>query len=315
MGQTGGLAGSPANGRCRTLREAMTDVVVVSYNSSTDLRDSVVHLAELADVNVIVVDNASTDGSLATVADLPISTIARSTNAGFAAGCNEGWRSGDAPYVLFLNPDATLDETSLGILVSALDTDGSLGAAAPRIEHPDGSLAWSQRRFPRLRSTYAQAVFFNRLFPRASWSDEMIREPASYERPVAPDWVSGACVLVRRSVLEQLGGWDEGFFHYCEDIDLCRRIRDLGYDIRYEPRALAIHKEGASAGRGTTLPLLAASRVRYAKKHRSRGYALAERLGVALGSLTHVVVSRGGLTARAGHGRALLAALSPRVGA
>ena len=294
---------------------AMTDVVVVSYNSRTHLRDSVVRLVDLPDVNVIVVDNASTDGSLETVSDLSVTAVPRATNAGFAAGCNEGWRAGEAPYVLFLNPDATLDERSLSTLVSALQADESLGAVAPRIEHPDGSLAWSQRRFPRLRSTYAQALFLHRVFPREPWADEMIREASAYDRSRVPEWVSGACMLVRRTALEALEGWDEGFFLYCEDIDLCRRLHDLGYGIRYEPAARTIHEGGASASRAATLPLLAISRVRYAKKHRSRPYAALERLGVALGSLTHVVVSRGGLADRAAHGRALIAALSPRTGA
>lgn len=293
----------------------MTDVVVVSYNSRPHLRDSVARLVNSSNVNVIVVDNASTDDSLAAVSDLPVTTVSRATNAGFAAGCNEGWRVGEAPYVLFLNPDAVLDERSLGTLVSALQADESLGAVAPRIEHPDGSLAWSQRRFPRLRSTYAQALFLHRVLPHKPWSDEMIREDAAYDRPGAPEWVSGACVLIRRAALEALEGWDEGFFLYCEDIDLCRRLHDLGYGIRYEPVARAIHEEGASAGRDATLPLLAISRVRYAKKHRSRPYAALERLGIALGSLTHVIVSRGGLADRAAHGRALIAALSPRTGA
>lgn len=292
----------------------MTDVVVVSYNSRPHLRDSVARLVNSSKINVIVVDNASTDDSLATISDLPVTTVPRTTNAGFAAGCNAGWRAGDAPYVLFLNPDAILDERSLSTLVSALQANESLGAVAPRIEHPDGSLAWSQRRFPRLRSTYAQALFLHRVFPHEQWSDEMIREAAAYARSGAPEWVSGACVLVRRAALEALEGWDEGFFLYCEDIDLCRRLRDLGYGIRYEPLARAIHEEGASAGRNSTIPLLAVSRVRYAKKHRSRPYAALERLGIALGSLTHVVVSRGGLAGRAAHSRALIAALSPRTG-
>lgn len=293
---------------------ALVDVVVVSFNSRAHLRDCVAPLAGVADVRVIVVDNASTDGTLETVVDLPVTTIGREENAGFAAGCNAGWRTGEAPYVLFLNPDASFAETSLRLLVSRLEENPSLGAAAPRIEHPDGSLAWSQRRFPRLRSTFAQALFLHRVFPKEPWSDEMIRDRAAYDRQGSPDWVSGACLLVRRSALEELAGWDDGFFLYCEDIDLCRRLRNSGYGIRYEPTALAVHYEGASAPRATTLPVLAASRVRYAKKHRARPYAALERMGIALGALTHVIVSRGGLADRAAHGRALLAALAPRTG-
>src|SRR5262249_33020080 len=151
-------------------------------------------------------------------------------------------------------------------------------------------------RFPRLLSTYAQALFLHRLFPNAAWSNEMVRDQRAYERPGAPEWVSGACILVRRTALEELGGWDDGFFLYSEDTDLCPRLRGRGYGVLFEPTARVVHVEGASAPRSATFPLLAASRVRYARKHHSRPYALLTRLGVALGSLTHVVVSSGGMS-------------------
>ena len=120
---------------------------------------------------------------------------------------------------------------------------------APRIEEPDGSLDFSLRRFPRLRSSFAQALFLHRVFPEASWVDEVIRDPAEYEHPHPVEWVSGACFGVRRSVLEQIGGIDESFFHYSEDVDLCARIWEAGYEVRYVPDALAMHEGGASAPR------------------------------------------------------------------
>jgi GT2 family glycosyltransferase len=206
---------------------------------------------------------------------------------------------------LFLNPDATMDETALDALVATLDRTPKAGAVAPRILDSDGTLDYSARRFPRLRSTYAQALFVHRLFPTATWTDEVIRDDASYERPSSPDWVSGACILVRRSLLEELDGLDDAFFMYCEDIDLCRRIRNAGYDVLLEPAAEIVHEGGASAPRASLLPVLAASRLRYAAKHRGKPTAILERLGIALGSFTHLLVSRGGYAMRAGHGRAL----------
>jgi GT2 family glycosyltransferase len=122
--------------------------------------------------------------------------------------------------------------------------------------------------------------------------------------------VSGACILVRRSALAELSGWDEGFFMYCEDIDLCRRLRKAGYDVLFEPEAAVLHEGGASAPRTSLLPVLAASRLRYAAKHRGAAAATLERLGIALGALTHLLVSRGGREARAGHARALRLAIS-----
>lgn len=289
---------------------AAVDVVVVSYNSRGELRDCVEPLTRLADVEVIVVDNASSDGSLEVIADLPVERIALPQNGGFGHGCNAGWRAGRSPYVLFLNPDARIDSEALDRLVAVLEGSAGAGAVAPRINHDDGTLDYSLRRFPRLRSTYARALFLHRIFPRATWTDELIRGPEVYAQPRSPDWVSGACILARRTVLEELGGFDEGFFMYCEDIDLCRRIQDAGHDLRYEPAAVITHIGGASAPRTSLLPVLAESRLRYAGKHLSAPGALVERLGIALEALTHIVVSSGGRAARAGHWRALKVALT-----
>jgi N-acetylglucosaminyl-diphospho-decaprenol L-rhamnosyltransferase len=303
----------PAAGPGRRLycpRVPGIDVVIVSYNSVGHLRASVEPLTGLPRINVIVVDNASSDGSLETVADLPVQTVPLDENRGFAHGCNAGWRRGTAPAVLLLNPDATIDPASLQRLEDALAASPSVGATAPRIVESDGTLDFSQRRFPRLRTTYAQALFLHRIFPKATWSDELVRDAAAYERPGSPDWASGACLLVRRDVLERLDGLDDGFFLYCEDLDLCRRIRAAGLDVRFEPEAVVVHEGGASAPRAALLPVLAASRVRYAKKHQPAHVALLERVGVGLGALTHAVVTTGGREARRGHLLAFARAVS-----
>ena len=197
-----------------------------------------------------------------------------------------------------------------GSLARLLKREERIGAVAPRILHDDGSLDFSQRRYPRLRSTYAQALFLHRLVPRATWTDEVVRDRELYARRGSPDWVSGAAVMVRRSVLEELGGFDEGFFMYCEDTDLCKRVWDLGREIRFEPEATVTHVGGGSAPRASLLPVLATSRILYARKHRGAIYALLERVGVALGALTHMVISQGGRASRAGHARSLKVAVS-----
>ncbi|MGH2798630.1 MAG: glycosyltransferase family 2 protein [Thermoleophilaceae bacterium] len=290
---------------------AQVDVVVVSYNSRDELARCVEPLAGVEAVSVVVVDNASSDGSLEAVAGLPgVATIALEHNLGFAAGCNAGWRAGTGEAVLFLNPDARIEAGSVARLVRVLDEQAGVGIAAPRILHEDRTLDYSQRSFPRLRSTYGQALFAHRLFPRASWTDEVIRDERSYEEANAPDWVSGACLLVRRRTLEAVGGLDEGFFMYCEDKDLCRRVRNAGWDVRYVPDVVAVHAGGASAPRASLLPVLAASRIRYARKHQGTTTALLERFGVGLGAATRLLVSRGGAAARAGHGRAVLVTAS-----
>jgi GT2 family glycosyltransferase len=276
------------------------DAVVVSYNSREELRACVAPLSGAEGVDLVVVDNASTDGSLEALLGLPVTAVQLCRNGGFAHGCNAGWRLGQAPFVLFLNPDAVLRPDDLDRLAQVLEQEPEVGAVAPRIVGADGVLQWSQRRFPRLRSVYAQALFLHRLLPAA---DELVRDEEAYARPGSPDWVSGACILVRRTLLEQLDGFDEGFFMYCEDIDLCRRVRDAGYGVRFEPAAVAVHEGGASTPAGSMLPVLAASRLRYARKHRGSVAAALERLGIALSALTHAVAARGGRSIRHGHAR------------
>ena len=284
--------------------------VVVAYKSADTLRGCVAPLAALPHVSVTVVDNASPDDSAETVADLPVQLIRAPRNGGFSYGCNLGSAGATAPYLLFLNPDARLDATALDALVAVLRDEPDTGLVAPRILDDDGSLSYSLRRFPRLRSTYAQALFLHRLFPRAAWTDELIRDEAAYEQPARPEWVSGACMLVRRDAYEEIGGFDESFFLYCEDTDLCARMWGSGRAVRYEPRALVHHVGGASSGAGETQAIAARSRVIYARKHESRRRARLEALGVALSEATHVVTSIRRPGSRRGHMAALRAALA-----
>jgi N-acetylglucosaminyl-diphospho-decaprenol L-rhamnosyltransferase len=288
---------------------AKVDVVIVSYNSRDRLRACVEPLLGLDDVEVIVADNASPDRSLEVLEGLDLTLVQLDHNGGFASGVNAGTREGSAPYVLLLNPEARMDAAAVRALARVLDEDPRVGAVAPLIRDDDGSIEWSQRRFPRLRSTYAQALFLHRVFPEATWTDELVRDEAAYRSRTSPDWVSGACLLLQRRALEELGGLDDGFFMYCEDIDVCRRLRDAGYSIAFEPAAEVVHEGGASSPPGSLLPVLAASRIRYAQKHRGRAAALVERAGVGLGALTHAALGRGGRAVRAGYARALRRAL------
>ncbi len=286
---------------------------MVSYNSADTLRACVESLAGHADLNVIVADNASTDDALGAVSDLPVTAISTGRNGGFSFGVNAGWRAGTAPYVLILNPDARCDRDAIARMAAVLLAHPEVAAVAPRILNEDGSLQWSLRRFPRLASTFATALFLQRLWPRATWADEVIRDPAVYGRPSRPEWVSGACLMVRRTVLERLGGLDEGFFLYCEDKDLCRRIRDVHLEVAYEPTAVCVHVGGASAPRAGLLAILAQSRVRYARLHDEPPVALLQRVGIGLGCLTHALLGRGGASARRGHLRALMTVITGRV--
>src|SRR2546423_12769580 len=156
------------------------NVVIVSYNSRAHLRACVEPLLSHDAIEVTVVDNASDDGSAESLRGLPLRLIERDSNAGFAAGCNAGWRSSTTENVLFLNPDAQIETESVIRLAEASARHPRAGAVAPRILHPDGRLDFSLRRFPRLRSTFARALFVHRLLPHVPWTDEVGRGPVGY---------------------------------------------------------------------------------------------------------------------------------------
>jgi N-acetylglucosaminyl-diphospho-decaprenol L-rhamnosyltransferase len=274
------------------------------------LRGCVEPLTELPGVRVHVIDNASPDDSLGVIADLEVDGFRAPRNGGFAYGCNLGVARGSAPYVLFLNPDARIDGASLDSLVAVLEADPGAALVGPRILDDDGSLAFSVRRFPRLRSTFAKALWLHRVFPRAPWTDELVRDPAVYERAATAEWLSGACMLVRRDAYEALGGFDEGLFLYCEDTDLCLRLWRAGHSVRFEPRALVRHVGGASSGAGETQVIAARSRVYYARKQRGRAAARLEALGVALDEALRALAYVTRPANRRGHMAALRAALA-----
>jgi hypothetical protein len=283
------------------------DVVVVAYNSRDRLRSCVEPFVGAAGVTPIVVDNACPEQSYEVVEGLPrVKVVHMPMNGGFAYGCNGGWRAGNSAHVLFLNPDAVLPPDDLARLGAELDAHPAVGVVGPKTLDEHGHIDWTIRRFPSLVSTYAQALFLHRLAPRARWVDEVVREPESYERAADVDWLSGSCLLVRRMALEAVDGFDEEFFFYSEDIDLCRRVQEVaGLSVRFCPDALCVHAGGVSRPRAQLLPMLASSRLRYARRHRGRLAAAFERIGIGIGEALRAVVGRGDGSYRRGHRKAL----------
>jgi N-acetylglucosaminyl-diphospho-decaprenol L-rhamnosyltransferase len=280
----------------------LVDVVVVTFNSGARIRASIEPLASDAEVQVVAVDNASTDTTLAAIADLDVRSIALEENIGFGAACNVGWRSSRAPWVLFLNPDTRIEPATVRRLAEIAASGDHIGALGPKLVTSSGELDYSLRRFPRLRSTFARAVFLQRILPHASWVDEVIRDPGAYAVAGAVDWITGACLLVRRTALEEVGGFDERFFMYCEDKDLCARLWDAGYTVGYEPSLVCEHEggKGSEASRVARRSMLTRSRIIYAGIHSSRIGAALESVGLALEASVRLVIGAGGLQGRRG---------------
>jgi N-acetylglucosaminyl-diphospho-decaprenol L-rhamnosyltransferase len=269
---------------------ARVDVVIVAYNSRDTLRVCIEPLVRLPWVDVTVVDNACPEHSAGVVADLPVRIVRSPRNGGFAYGCNLGIANGSADFVLFLNPDAEIDAASLAVLVDALRADASLGGVGPHTIDAAGNVIFTQRRFPRLRFTYAEGLFVHRAAPGAAWADDQIRDPEAYERPGTAEWISGCCMLLRREAIASVGGLDEGFFLYSEEVDLFKRLATAGWRAGFETRATARHIGYQSADRDATERIRAVSRVRYVRKHHGRLVAALEASGVALGALVRAVV-------------------------
>ena len=283
------------------------DVVIVGYNSCATLRDCVEPIVAMPGVTVTVVDNASPDGSLEAIADQPVRRLEARRNGGFAFACNLGMALGRAPRVLVLNPDARIEPAELERLAAVLASEPGVGIVGPRLLDSTGKLEPSLSRAQDVGSTWAQALVLHRLLPRAKWAND-VRQPAAHERVAYPDWLPGACVL-RRDLLERLGGVDDGFLLYCEDMDLCTRVRAAGYAVRYEPLAIARNLGGRSAPRRSLFATFARNRIRHGRLHAGPVSAFVQHVGLAAGALTHMLVNVGRPAHALGHAAAVRATL------
>jgi N-acetylglucosaminyl-diphospho-decaprenol L-rhamnosyltransferase len=228
---------------------ASVSAVIVSYNSAGYLPDCVRSLRSEGLSDVVVVDNKSTDGSVSTVlaADAAVRVVETGANLGFGSAANRGVALTVADYVLVMNPDTVVEPGTVKTLAEALDRDPGLAVVGPRMENVDGTLYPSVRRFPNL-AVAAGHAFLGLVWPRNRFTRSYRMLDADHDRPAADvDWVSGACFLVRRAAFDTVGGFDEGYFMYVEDVDLCWRLGLAGWRIGYEPGARVVHALAGSS--------------------------------------------------------------------
>jgi GT2 family glycosyltransferase len=187
--------------------------------------------------------------------------VSNPDNRGFAAACNQGWRAGSATRVLFLNPDAVVLPGAVPALAAVLDARGRVGIVGPRTVSEDGTVQVSTGQDLTLGSERRQRRLVRGV--RAREPRALAEADARHAREHEPDWVSGACLMARRAALDAVGGFDEGFFLYEEDADLCRRVRAAGWRVVFTPSAVVRHGLGRSMA---AAPLL--SRAAYDRSHR-----------------------------------------------
>ena len=227
------------------------DIVIVSYRSRDLLRRCLESLRAhppRAEMNVVVVDNASADGTAEMVAaEYPeVELIASDRNLGFAAATNLGARAGSAPYLLALNPDTAVTEDALDAVLAVLRDHPDVAVVGPRLVREDGTLDHAAKRsFPTPLSALGH---FSGLGRGSGSSGRLAayRAPGIESGPV--DAVNGAFMLMRRDVFERLGGFDQDYWMYMEDLDLSYRVAQEGWLSWYEPAATVLHAKGGTTG-------------------------------------------------------------------
>jgi hypothetical protein len=266
-------------------------IIIVAYRCRDALADCLTSIESHSghiSTETIVVDNAGRDGTAEMVRERFgwAKRIANARNRGFAAANNQGLVLVSGRNVLFLNPDTVVHAGALEVLVRTLDGDPHVGACGPQLLNADGSIQPSARRFPTFAALLHQYTplralrFLKGAYRRYKMADFDFRTPADV------DSLMGAALCVPQRVLAEVGIMDERFFVYLEEVDLCRRIREAGYRIRFEPSGRLTHLGGVSAASATANVLFCRSLFRYLRKHggpfRGAAMAFVLRLGMFL---------------------------------
>ncbi|MDQ1478342.1 MAG: N-acetylglucosaminyl-diphospho-decaprenol L-rhamnosyltransferase, partial [Actinomycetota bacterium] len=224
--------------------------VVVNFEPGpllTECVRSVLADTSAGEVELVVVDNRSHDGSIEALqtAFPEVHVISSPGNVGYARAANLGIAATRAPVVAVFNPDLTIEPGTAKAMRACFDDEPRLGAAGPRIRNVDGSDYPSARKSPSIPVAVGHGLF-GLWWPANPFTARYRELDADPAQPRSVDWVSGAAIWLRRATLDAVGGWDERYFMYMEDLDLCRRIRGAGFDVAYEPAGGVIHVQGAS---------------------------------------------------------------------
>jgi N-acetylglucosaminyl-diphospho-decaprenol L-rhamnosyltransferase len=265
-------------------------VVIVSTNEAKWLRPCLSTVFEHAgpiEIDVVVADNESVDGTRELVeSEFPRARVVTCRNHGFGHANNRAAVTTDARYVCFLNPDTEIREGLFSDLVAAMDARPTVGLVGVKQMTSDGALFPTVRRFPNAVRALFEALGSERFPFRASWLGERELDLSLYEHEIACDWTSGSFLFARREALESSGLFDERFFIYSEETDLCLRIKSAGWKIRHLPSMTILHHAQKAGANPKMEAQLAFASLQYARKNfaapqrwayvgaRSVGYAL-----------------------------------------
>lgn len=248
-------------------------IAIVSYNTKTVLLDCIrsihAHTTGIA-FEAIVVDNDSQDGTVAVLIEVypDMRVIANPDNRGFAKAVNQALAVSRGRHILLLNSDTLVKDQALATMVAYLDDHPDVGVVSCKQRTGDGHLNQTCFPFPSIRDHLIYSAPFQQIAPHMQMA-AAATHAVDCTQSQDVDWANGACLMIRRSLLQQLGGLDEAFFMYFEDVDLCRRLRQHGYRVRHLAEAEIIHFSGCSSGRDRERLQLVweFSRIRYIEKH------------------------------------------------
>ena len=247
-------------------------VVVVTYDAMPWIEQC---LASVAGAEVVVVDNGSSDETVGVVRERhPEVRVVEAENRGLGASWNIGIRETRSRYVLLLNADAWLLGEALSRLVAFADTRSRAAVVAPRLLNPDGTLQRSVRGFPTLWRLATEYLFLRKLAPGTSALNAFYAGGFDHDEVREAEVVMGACMLVRRAAIDEVGPLDEDFFLFSEETDWCYRFRQAGWEVVFYPGAECVHVGGAAHG-GRLFRENLRGHLRFLKKH--RGATTAER--------------------------------------
>ena len=248
------------------------------------------------DFEAVVVDN---DRGSAPEIPHPVRLIRNPENAGFARACNQGISVSNGEYVVLINPDAIVEEGFFESLEELFDENPRVGVAGPRIVDAEGNLQLSARKeLSFVSGLLGRTSLLTRLVPKSSLVRRLFPATEKLAGPTGVDWVSGACMIVRRPTIEEIGPMDERFFMYFEDADLCRRARKAGWLVYYLPQVKVVHHTGGSSrSRPRAIFNLHKSAFLYHRKHGPHGplqvYSLLTAAGLCARSLAKLVTLLG----------------------
>jgi GT2 family glycosyltransferase len=261
-------------------------VIVVAHNSAnwlTPCLSSVYARSGDLELDVVVVDSGSSDDTVDLVRrEFPDVRVVVTENRGFAAANNRGLEVVDAEWVLFLNPDTRILSGTFEELVDRLRADPAVGLAGVRQLDENGDLDLTMRRFPNAARLLCESLGVERLPFHSSWLGQRVLDAALYERQTVCDWTSGSFMLARRDAIEDVGPMDERFFLYCEETDLCLRLRQAGWSVVHLPQMTIFHQSSTRPGRKLSNQMAFARR-QYVSKHFSPAHRVAATVAIGLG--------------------------------